>query len=305
MQQLNYVTYTIEDSRLEPYSLCFKNLSAHVELRRCTKGYIMKLKLDHFLYIQSGSLDIKKSHRSNHCGHNTCWFLTAGDYLILDRGAKAMFSLLVISNPLLTNLFDKYPFLTTSTQSTNSLSTHRVWTISDPFAIRVMESLWYYFNSDHSMCKRLLPLKLEELLLAMASSEGYIPIINHFKGRLDGTRMKLFKVMEQHFKESLLIEEYAQICGMSLATFKRNFTYYFGMSPGRWLTDRRLVHAQSLLLSSNLNINEVAMASGFESASHFIHLFKRKYLKTPLHYRQLRRRSPQCSEEALELQKNR
>lgn len=81
-------------------------------------------------------------------------------------------------------------------------------------------------------------------------------------------------VMLESFHLNLSMDEYAKLCGKSLSTFKRDFKKYFKNTPSKWLKTKRLEYAKTLLLNSDLNINEVCFESGFVNSSHFILTFK-------------------------------
>lgn len=71
----------------------------------------------------------------------------------------------------------------------------------------------------------------------------------------------------------LSVAELAAACNLSLSHFSRAFVQTFGMPPHRWLLDRRVDHAKSLLESGQLTLPEVARHCGFASPSHFARVF--------------------------------
>jgi AraC-like DNA-binding protein len=73
---------------------------------------------------------------------------------------------------------------------------------------------------------------------------------------------------------------------MSLSSFKKSFKHYYHKTPGAWLIERKLNHACHYVLDTNLSINQISLECGFEDTSHFIRVFKQKYLLTPLQFRQ-------------------
>jgi AraC-like DNA-binding protein len=75
------------------------------------------------------------------------------------------------------------------------------------------------------------------------------------------------------------------MCHRSLSTFKREFRKHYGVSPGRWLLDRRLEHSASLLLTTEMSVTEVMLECGFEDLSHFSRAFKEKFGQAPSAYR--------------------
>jgi AraC-like DNA-binding protein len=96
--------------------------------------------------------------------------------------------------------------------------------------------------------------------------------------------------MSKNFQFDLELNEFARLCGRSLSTFKREFKQVYQQTPGKWLNDKRLEYATELLLSSQLNINEIGYESGFKNSSHFTKSFKEKYHVTPTQFRMAKRK---------------
>ena len=99
------------------------------------------------------------------------------------------------------------------------------------------------------------------------------------------TGIDLETVMSINFLYNLKVEEFAKLCGRSLSAFKRDFKDTFNTTPSRWIKYRRLEHAKTLLIESNLNINQICYDCGFINSSHFIKSFKEKYSLPPHQYR--------------------
>ena len=97
---------------------------------------------------------------------------------------------------------------------------------------------------------------------------------------------KALPIMQKNFQHDLNLEDFAKLSGRSLSTFKRDFKDYFKETPGKWLTNKRLEFAKSLLLSSDLDINQICFESGFKNPSHFNKIFKEKYTMPPRQYRE-------------------
>ena len=68
---------------------------------------------------------------------------------------------------------------------------------------------------------------------------------------------------------------------------QRSFKRYFGQSPGEYLTAGRMDNAKRLLRTTDLPVGEVAFAVGYETASHFISVFRAREHLTPQKYRKL------------------
>ncbi|MEM0997015.1 MAG: AraC family transcriptional regulator [Bacteroidota bacterium] len=87
--------------------------------------------------------------------------------------------------------------------------------------------------------------------------------------------------MWANYSKPLKIEDYAYLTGRSISTFHRDFKACFGASPKRWLIDRRLERARSLLQEGQGSVAEVAQAAGYENVPHFIKSFRKRFGITP------------------------
>jgi AraC-like DNA-binding protein len=87
--------------------------------------------------------------------------------------------------------------------------------------------------------------------------------------------------MNKHYRENLSLNQLATLAGYSISTFKRKFSDAYQSSPKRWIQNKRLQEAKTLLEFSDKTISEVGYELGFENISHFIHSFKLKFGITP------------------------
>ncbi len=142
-----------------------------------------------------------------------------------------------------------------------------------------------YFTQKIPPSEKLLELKFKELLINILSNPLNKELLAYIQ-YLDGNyKIPIWQVMEKNYIYNLTISDFARIAGRSLASFKRDFFAYYHVTPGKWLTVKRLEHAQMLLNSSKQSISEVAFNSGFENLSHFSRIFKEKYGSSPLQFR--------------------
>ena len=146
------------------------------------------------------------------------------------------------------------------------------------------QSFFTYLNQEQQTPRKIVELKFRELLLNILTNPSN-DALNNCILRLAAGQSTLPKIMEDNFYYNLGLNEFARICGRSLSSFKRDFQKHYKMSPGKWLTEKRLSYAKSLLLKTNKNVQEICYESGFENSSHFIRKFKATYGVPPLQYR--------------------
>jgi AraC-like DNA-binding protein len=94
-----------------------------------------------------------------------------------------------------------------------------------------------------------------------------------------------------HFRENITLKEVAQLSGFSEHYMSKLFHHNFGMGFKEYLISLRLDHAKQLLLYSEDSVTDIAYFCGFNSSSHFLHVFKDTCGTSPLQYRKQHRGS--------------
>ena len=88
-----------------------------------------------------------------------------------------------------------------------------------------------------------------------------------------------------HLDRPLPVARLARRAGMSRRNLDRRFREITGAAPLTWLTHQRVLHAQQLLESTRLPVEEVARRCGFSSAAALRQPFKRVTGTAPAAYR--------------------
>jgi AraC family transcriptional regulator, exoenzyme S synthesis regulatory protein ExsA len=147
------------------------------------------------------------------------------------------------------------------------------------------QAMTVYFAGDKKPPETLLKLKLRELLTSILVSESNRTLSAYFRSLAANDLPPIEAIMEMNFRHNLPLGDFAQMCHRSLSSFKREFRKHYGVSPGRWLLDRRLEHSASLLRTTEMSVTEVMLECGFEDLSHFSRAFKEKFGQAPSAYR--------------------
>jgi AraC-like DNA-binding protein len=234
-------------------------------------------------YVVSGKKDWISGDRTYH--------IKEGDAIFLRKGVYTIRQFLDQDHCVLV-FFIQDDFIR------NFMRENRVMTISpdgapeSAFPLEVDEPLQSLFQSIFSYMKlqpeiprNLVEIKFKELLFNLVINARHRKLVQFFSSLCHPAKTTLDEVMSKNFQYDLELEEFAQLCGRSLSTFKREFKNVYHQTPGKWLTNKRLEYATELLLSSHLNINEIGCESGFKNSSHFTKSFKDKYQVTPKQFR--------------------
>jgi len=146
-------------------------------------------------------------------------------------------------------------------------------------------SIQSYLSLSQKPNERLMLLKFEELLISLFSNKKHQALTDYFISLCQNQEYHMSRVMEENFAYNLNLENYAQLCHMSLSAFKKAFKQYYRTTPGAWLRQKKLELAYHRLLKTSLDINQISLECGFEDTSHFIRVFKQKHHLTPLQFR--------------------
>lgn len=93
--------------------------------------------------------------------------------------------------------------------------------------------------------------------------------------------LSIIEMMEANISEPLALTDIADISNLSRRQIERLFRQNLGRSPARYYSELRLDRARHLMLQSNLPIVDVAIASGFVSASHFSKCYRDQFGLSP------------------------
>lgn len=93
--------------------------------------------------------------------------------------------------------------------------------------------------------------------------------------------LSIIELMEANISEPLALTDLAEDSNLSRRQIERLFRQNLGRSPARYYSELRLDRAKHLLLQSNLPIVDVAIASGFVSASHFSKCYRDQFGRPP------------------------
>ena len=97
--------------------------------------------------------------------------------------------------------------------------------------------------------------------------------------------MRSIEYIEDHLREEVTLRGIAQSLAMSPWHFARAFRQTMGIPPHRYVLERRIETAKSLLRESDLPITDIAHRIGCASHSHFSVMFHRVTGLTPRDYR--------------------
>ena len=242
---------------------------------------------NYFAFISSGKKMWRSIYHSYEANEGDILFIKKGANLthqFFDKDFCAIF-IFIPDDFIRTFLAKNYSFLVSSQKDLSEQDA--VLRIEEDELLRnYQQSILSYLSLSEKSNEQLLTLKFEELLLSFFSNKKHPALTDYFVSLCQNKQYHMSRVMEENFAYNLKVENYAQLCHMSLSTYKKVFSQYYNTTPASWLKEKKLDLAQNKVLATNMSISQVAFECGFEDTSHFIRVFKQKFELTPLQYRQ-------------------
>lgn len=159
-----------------------------------------------------------------------------------------------------------------------------VFKMTDP---TVFESLWQKMlkttrvnalNSGHTNSALLYSflVELNKLVTCPASTKE-----NHRMVQLG----PIIEYIDKNYATNITLKELAKIANLSPQYICRIFKECLNMRPFEHLTKKRIFESKKLLCETNLSINEISKAVGYNDCSYFCVVFKRQEGVSPAEYR--------------------
>lgn len=113
--------------------------------------------------------------------------------------------------------------------------------------------------------------------------------VNVDRGQRAASRFRLAAraaaIMEADLAAECRLKRLSETLGVSQATLSAAFREVTNQSPHRWLVERRLEYARTLLGDTSRCVTSIALDCGFCSSQHFATAFRQHFGITPSAYR--------------------
>lgn len=111
---------------------------------------------------------------------------------------------------------------------------------------------------------------------------------------------EISQIIQQRYTENITLKELADEVHLSVPYLSKFFVEYYGMNFLSYLNQYRLMHAVQELSTTDKNIDEIAIDSGFSSSHAFVSLFKKQYDMLPKEYRKEQKSNKENSHQQIE-----
>lgn len=241
----------------------------------------------HFVYVTSGSKNwltpngeiLAKEGEAVYCKSGAC---------IMKNFYETDFCALIFFFPInfVKEVVFEFNLKVSSDVANDRVDEAHAYKINLDHSLKIfLESISTLFYSENRTSQELIKLKFKEFVLHILTTNLNPDLKNYFLSTLDDTKESIEMVLRKNLLFNLSIQDYADLCNRSLTSFKREFKNTFYLSPLQWIIKERLKYARLKLETTDLQINDIAFSSGFESPSHFIRSFKKHYGLPPNKFR--------------------
>jgi len=93
------------------------------------------------------------------------------------------------------------------------------------------------------------------------------------------------QVMKKNLRQNLSMEQLAEMSGLGLTTFYKEFVKTTGFTPAQQMRQLRLDEACRMLRESEATVTKIAKECGFKNLISFVQFFRRQTGETPSDYR--------------------
>jgi AraC family transcriptional regulator, exoenzyme S synthesis regulatory protein ExsA len=155
----------------------------------------------------------------------------------------------------------------------------------EPMMKLFIDSIDFILDNPAIADENLIINKLKELLLLLSKGENAQSVSDFVNSLFEPFQYDFKDIIQQNLYANLSLPEFAHLCNMSLATFKRKFLEVYQESPAKYFLQKKLEKAAGYLAFESKPISEIAFDLGFESASNFNKAFKKQFGCSPTIYR--------------------
>ena len=157
-----------------------------------------------------------------------------------------------------------------------------------PSLAKLLESVRKEFDADHNVAKALLVRAASLLRVEIDRQATDIESQNKIGGLAAWQVRRLSVFIEARLDQPIQLRELSAISKLSTAYFSRAFKSTFRQTPHAYIVRRRLERAETLMLTTDLLLSDIAARCGFADQAHLCRLFRQQYAKSPAAWRRER-----------------
>ncbi len=172
------------------------------------------------------------------------------------------------SQLLFENYCHLYPQLALPSRNAESFLNHQAYR---DYAQAFMQMEWYERLQLHGLVEILISYFVKH-----SSPKNIVS---------DERVAKILDYVNQNITRTISVEELADMACLTKSYLIRVFRQHLAITPLQYIIKKKIQYAQTLLLESEMSVQEIASAVDIHDVSYFIRLFKKNLGFTPQEYR--------------------
>lgn len=147
------------------------------------------------------------------------------------------------------------------------------------------ESIDILLQNPELVDDNIIRTKLKEFILLITKIQDAPSQLDFIAALFNPNEVEFKSIIQHNLYVNLSLNELADLCHLSVSSFKRKFTEVFNESPKKYITRKKIEKAAELLKSDKYRISDVAYDVGFDSIATFNRNFTAAYKKSPSQFR--------------------
>jgi AraC family transcriptional regulator len=154
-----------------------------------------------------------------------------------------------------------------------------------PSLVSLLESVRRQFDADREMARTLLTRATSLLQVEIDRRAGKYEAERRGGGLTGWQVRRLVVLVDARLDKPIRLKELSEVCRLSTAYFCRAFKRTFNETPHSYVVRRRLAKAETLMLTSDFLLSDIAFRCGFTDQAHLCKLFRQQYGHSPAAWR--------------------
>lgn len=242
------------------------------------------LSMNMFSFLQTGQKQVHFANTVVAVNNKQSVLIKSGNCLmteLLDNDEIYFCKLFFFTNKNSADFLTKHPYLIVDSNKEHSSETPFFVIENDDFIHSFVTSISSILKLPAEASVQLLAVKFEEIMLYLSHKYGN-DFVNYLQTLASPENNSSFrKIIEANVNSNLNLNEIAFLANMSLSTFKRHFAKEYKVNPGKWLQQKRLNHAKTILEKGEKKSSEIFTDYGYNNLSNFSIAFKNEFGFSP------------------------
>lgn len=279
--KITFPDYFIDNNRFNSLFIEENQFVNYIHNSNSIKDVELSIDRNFFLYVSKGQVKLTSTKGTKIVDSKKAAIITKGGYIMSESLADIDDEFFAFLFFLPDELIKDF-CIEMDIPPSNYSSETPVYSIEISNSIHhYIESISLLLNNKPKTTNPFIKLKAKELLHLIYAENNQKVIQAIFSQNNSPEELKIEKVMEENYCRKITIDQIAFLCGMSVSNFKRKFESIYGISPGKWVKEKKLLKAKQLLANSNKAIAIICHEVGFDNVSHFSQSFKSRFGVSP------------------------